>query len=159
MNQRKLSKWLKIIFLGVGFCGAVIYFYIIPSWGKDMVSIYPDLSHFYLPWLIFLWLTAIPCYGVLACGWRIASEIGRDNSFSEINARMLKKISHLSAGDCIFFFGGNVILLLLNMNHPGVVLLSLLVVFFGVAVSVASAALSHLVFKAARLQEESQLTI
>ena len=45
------------------------------------------------------------------------------------------------------------------MNHPGVILYSLIVVFAGVAVSVVSAALSHLVLKAALLQEESDLMV
>ena len=45
------------------------------------------------------------------------------------------------------------------MSHPGVLLLSLLIVFAGIAVTVASAALSHLVYKAASLQEQSDLTI
>ena len=45
------------------------------------------------------------------------------------------------------------------MSHPGVVLASFVVVFVGVAVAVASAALSHLVKKAAALQEQSDWTI
>ena len=38
-------------------------------------------------------------------------------------------------------------------------LMCLIVVFVGVAISVAAAALSHLVMKAAMLQEQSDLTI
>ena len=53
----------------------------------------------------------------------------------------------------------NIILLILNRNHPGVVLASFVVVFVGIAVAVASAALSHLVKKAAALQEQSDWTI
>ena len=45
------------------------------------------------------------------------------------------------------------------MSHPGVALFSLIVVFAGVAVAVAAAALSYLVKKAAVLQEQSDLTI
>ena len=45
------------------------------------------------------------------------------------------------------------------MNHPGVVLASFGVVFVGIALSVAFAALSHLVKKAAALQEQSDWTI
>jgi hypothetical protein len=48
---------------------------------------------------------------------------------------------------------------MVNISHPGVALASLIVVFFGVAVCVISAALSHLVMKAALLQEENELTI
>jgi len=49
--------------------------------------------------------------------------------------------------------------MLLNMNHPGILLLSLLICFVGVAVTVAAACLSHLVRKAAKLQDESDLTV
>ena len=45
------------------------------------------------------------------------------------------------------------------MSHPGVAIASLAVVFVGVAVAVGAAALSHLVGKAALLQEQSDLTI
>ena len=45
------------------------------------------------------------------------------------------------------------------MNHPGIILYSLIVVFAGVAISVAAATLSHLVLKAAKLQEENDLTV
>ena len=46
----------------------------------------------------------------------------------------------------------NIVLIFLNMSHPGVLIASFVVVFVGVAVAVASAALSHLVKKAAVLQ-------
>ena len=42
---------------------------------------------------------------------------------------------------------------------PGIILFSLLVVFIGIAIAVAAGALSHLVRKAALLQEQSDLTI
>ena len=159
MNQKKLAKWLKLIIFGVGICGAIIYFYIFPFWGRAIIAETPEFSYAYIPWLIFLWITAGPCYVVLICGWRIASEIEKDNSFSEVNARYLKIISYLAAGDCLLFFGGNIIFLFLHMNFAEIVLLSLIIVFFGVFISVISAALSHLVYKAAELEEESQLTI
>ncbi len=159
MEQKALSKWLKIIIIGVGICGLVGYFLVIPSFGQSLARQYPEFSGRYLPWLIFIWLTAIPCYIALFFGWKIAANIGADRSFSVENANLLKWISWLAAGDSIYFFAGNVALLLLGMSHPGVVLASLLVVFAGVAITVAAAALSHLVRKAAALQEESDLTI
>ena len=159
MEQKALSKWLKIILIGVGICGLIVYLLIFPGYGQSIVADYPEFSNRYWPWLIFLWMTGIPCYIVLVLGWRIASNIGKDNSFSNENAKYLKWISWLAAGDGIFFFIGNVVLLFANMSHPGVALFSLFVVFAGIAVTVASAALSHLVQKAAILQEQSDLTI
>ena len=159
MEQTTLSKWLKIVLVGVGICGLIVYLLIIPSYGTSLKSMYPEFQNRYWPWVIFLWVTAIPCYTALVFGWNIAVNIGKDKSFTTDNAHYLKWISWLAAGDSAFFFVGNVALLFANMSHPGVTLFSLLVVFAGIAVTVAAAALSHLVRKAAVLQEQSDLTI
>lgn len=159
MKQQNLSKWLKTIIIGMALCGIIVYAVVIPTVGKSIVSSYPEFEDRFWPWLVFLWLTGIPCYAALYLGWQIADLIGKDRSFSAPNARNLKRISYLAAGDAALFFIGNVVLLLLSMSHPGVVLLSLLIVFAGIAIAVAAAALSHLVQKAVALQEQSDLTI
>jgi len=159
MEQRKLSVWLKIILTGILICGVAVYTWIIPELGMAIKTKNPEYAYCFAPWLVFIGLTAIPCFTALALVWRIASNIGDDRSFVEKNAGMLKWISVLAAGDAAFFFVGNIVMLLLGMSHPGVTLLSLIVVFVGVAVAVAAAALSHLVHKAALLQEQSDLTI
>ncbi len=159
MNQQKLSAWLKGVLIGVGLCGLVVCFAILPALGDSLIEGSPEFASWRWPWLIFLWVTALPCYAALAAGWRIAASIGRDRSFSEDNARLLQRVAWLAAGDTAFFFLGNVVFMLLSMNHPGVLLASLLICFGGVAVAVAAACLSHLVRKAADLQEQSDLTI
>ncbi|MBR6953898.1 MAG: DUF2975 domain-containing protein [Clostridia bacterium] len=159
MNQHKFSVWLKGILMGVGLCGCIVYFAVLPDIGRSTVTAYPEFAGWYWPWQIFLWLTAIPCGIALAAGWRIAVNIGRDRSFSRENARLLHRIAWLAAVDTLYFFLGNIILLFLSMNHVGVVLISLLICFVGVAVTVVAACLSHLVYKAADLQEQSDLTI
>ena len=159
MKQTSLSKWLKIIIIGCGICGLLIYALVMPSIGQTLASENPEMSSYFWPWLIFIWATGIPCYIALFFAWKIAANIGVDKSFSLSNAKLLKWISILAAGDAAFFFLGNIVFLLLNMNHPSIVLLSLIIVFAGVAISVAAAALSHLVMKAADLQEQSDLTI
>lgn len=159
MKQDTLSKWLKMIIAGVGVCGLIIYAAVVPMLAEAVGDRYPEFSGCQLPWLILIWVTAIPCYLALILAWKIAANIGADRSFSIENAKLLKWISVLAAGDSAFFFVGNLLYLLLNMNHPSIVLLSLLVEFFGAAISVAAAALSHLVRKAADLQTQSDLTI
>lgn len=159
MNQLKLSKWLKAVIIGTGICGTIIYFYVFPFWGRDMIASNPEFASWYWPWLIFLWLTSIPCYATLVCSWKIAKEIENDNSFCRKNANLLKLISILASIDSAFLFAGNIVLLLLKMNHPGVVLLAFFVVFAGITVTITAAALSHLVLKAAILREENELTI
>ncbi len=159
MEQKNLSKWLKCILLGCGICGVLIYAAVLPMMGTSLRTAYPEFSDRFWPWLIFLWITGIPCFTVLVLTWRIATNIGHDRSFSTSNAMLLKWISILAAADSCFFFVGNAVMLLLNMSHPGVVLASFAVVFAGIAIAVLSAVLSHLVQKAAVLQEQSDWTI
>ena len=159
MEQKLLSKWLKFIIIGVGICGIIIYAIVFPITGQMVVKQYEEVKAYFLPWLLFIWATGIPCYIALVFAWKIATNIGDDHSFSKINAKLLKWISMLAVGDAAFFLGGNLLFLILNMNHPSVVLISFIIVFVGIAVAVASAGLTHLVLKAAVLQEQSDLTI
>lgn len=159
MKQKMLSRWLKCIIIGMALCGIIIFAAVVPALGMSLRAEYPEFANRFIPWLVFIWCSGIPCFAVLVFAWRIAANIGLDRSFSEENAKWLLWISCLAAGDAGFFFSGNILLLLFNMNHPGIVLASMMVVFVGVAVAVASAALSHLVKKAAALQEQSDWTI
>lgn len=159
MEQKHLSKWLKLILVGIAICGLIVYVAVIPMYGLSLRTSYPEFSNRFWPWLIFIWVTGIPCFMVLYFGWKIATNIGKDLSFSEQNALLLKKISVLSVSDAGFFFAGNIVLLLLNMSHLSVVIASFGIAFVGVAIAVASAVLSHLVKKAAILQEQSDWTI
>ena len=159
MEQKHLSNWLKLILIGVAICGLVVYAFVVPMYGLCLRSMYPEFTNRFWPWVIFIWVSGVPCFTVLIYAWKIASNIGNDQSFTDQNAALLKNISVLSALDAAFFFVGNIVLLFLNMSHPGIVIASLVIVFVGVAVAVASAALSHLVKKAAVLQEQSDWTI
>lgn len=159
MEQKTLARWLKLILIGVGLCGAVVYLAVLPAYGQSLVRAYPEFAGRFWPWLIFLWISGIPCYAVLVFGWKIAANIGRDRSFSYENAACLKRAAWLAAGDGAFFFAGNIALLFADQSHPGVVLCSLLVVFAGAAAAVVFGGLSHLVRKAAALQELNELTI
>lgn len=159
MSQKSLSRWLKAIIGGMAICGALIYLYIIPILGRDLVDARPEYTSWYFPWLAVVLVSAIPYYWGLYFGWKVSTEIGKDNSFSMENAEYLKNISILAALDSLYFFAANVVFMVIDMNHPGVFLISLIVVFIGVAVTVAAAALSHLVRKAAEIQQENELTI
>ena len=44
MKQKALSKWLKVILIGIGICGLVFYLYILPDWGQSLADHYPDHS-------------------------------------------------------------------------------------------------------------------
>ncbi|MBR3929821.1 MAG: DUF2975 domain-containing protein [Clostridia bacterium] len=159
MEQKTLSKWISLVLYGVAFIGFFIFFVIIPMYGKSLLHFYPEFSNRFWPWLIFLWVFSLPCYAAIIIGLRISKRIGLDQSFSMENAGSLKLISYLAASDTVFFTLGNGAMLLWGLSHPGVALASLIVSFIGFAVTIAAAALSHLVKKAAIMKEENDFTI
>lgn len=159
MQQKALSRWLKAAIVILGLFGLFVFGAIIPGYGMSIAAANPDYAHCFWPWMLLIILVALPCYAALVFGWRIAADIGRDRSFSDENAKRMRWISNLAFGDVMLFFCGNAMLLFLNMSHPGVFLISLLPDLLGVAIAVCAAALSHLIYKSARLQDDADLTV
>ncbi len=160
MNQKTLSKCLKTVIICCGIVGLIVFGWLIPAYGANFALLNPEVAYCYYPWLIYASLFSLPCFGVLFLGWKVASNIGKDNSFSFENAKLLKQASVLAGIDTAFLYIGNWVLVFMDMNHPGVALIMApLVAIFGVAASVAFAVLSHLCYKSAELKSESDLTI
>lgn len=157
MSQKSLANLLKAAVIVAGILGIILYCIVFPLEGSSLAE--KAGNGCFWPWMIFLWISAVPCYVVLAKFWRICVSIGQDHSFCHENAERLKDISLLVLGDTIYFFVGNVIFLLLNLSHPSIFLASLVVEFVGFAVCIAAAALSRLVGRAADMQDENDLTI
>lgn len=157
MDQKKLAIWLKAIVVGCALCGLVLFGFILPRFLAYVAEEVPDLPH--KAWTAFMWVLAIPCYAVLVCIWRMANEIARDNSFSMENAKQLRLIALLAGADAAVLLVGNLVFLLIGHSIPTLALVSAFVCFVGLAISVGAACLSHLVRKAALMQEESDLTI
>jgi hypothetical protein len=159
MNHNKLAIQLKAVIIGVGIFGLMVYLWIVPTLGRNMAEMFPECADAYLPWLLFILATGIPCYTALFFAWKIASNIGADNSFCKDNGILMKRIARLAAGDGIFFFLGNIVLLFAGINHPGIVIVSIFVTCIAMGIFVAASALSHLIMEAADLQEQSDFTI
>ena len=88
MEQRTLVRWLKILVIFASVCGIAICVGILPMVGKRMIEVYPEFSYCYHPWLIFLWILAVPCFIALVLAWKIFKNIEEDHSFC-MEMRML----------------------------------------------------------------------
>lgn len=159
MKLTTMETYLKLILLGFGLCGLFVYVWVLPAAGQSLAESCPEFAHWYHPWLFFLRITVIPCYLVLGAAWKVAGNIGDGHSFSHENGRCFQRISGYALADSVFFFVGNIVLWLLELNHPGIVVASLLFVFVGLSIAVASRALAQLVDRAAEIQEENDWTI
>ncbi|SKC08408.1 Protein of unknown function [Lachnospiraceae bacterium] len=158
-EEMKMSGILKGFIVCTAILGLVLFLVGLPEIGKSILRVGPEFAYCYYPWLIFLWLCAVPFYIILAFAWMIADNIGREKAFSYENEKLFNKIFKTTAAGVIFFFAGNVLFLLLNMSHPGVLILSIIIIFIGSAFAFCARVLEKMCSIAAELKEQNELTI
>ena len=159
MTQKTFSNLLKASILLALLCCAAVYGLYVPALADECRTMEASLSSLYLPCLIFVELTFLPILIALVLAWRVAGDIGRDNSFSRENARRMKIVSYLALGDVAYFWIGILILGFFGAGSGPATILSFLIGAAGIIIAVCAGALSHLILKAAVLREENDLTV
>lgn len=159
MNKKNISNWLRVLIAGCAVCGLAVYFWLIPSFGHKLAEANPEYAFCFWPWLIFLWLTGIPCYLAMVLAWKIAGTIQKETAFTSENGQRLRIISRLAVWDAIFLVAGSAAYWMFGMAHPGMVILSVGIGCAGGAIAVVMQALALLTDNAAALQEQSDWTI
>jgi len=159
MKPTVFVKCLKAVIIGTTLIGLACFVYVIPSLMEVFISQYPEFSYWVLPWKVLMYVCALPCFVAMPICWKIAQNIKNDNSFCIENATLFKIFSYLALGDSLVYMIGSFTLFFMGMNHPGLLIGDMMVVFVGFAVFVCTSALSYLVAQAANLQEDSDLTI
>lgn len=117
----------------------------------DIITSYKDI-----PWLIFVSLTGVPILIALCYAMRILGNIASGESFTKKNSDCIRKIAMLALIDAIFFFTGNIIMLILNMNHPAVMLIFLVISLIGISLYVAFSILTYLIDKIDELKKKTE---
>ncbi|MBR2280725.1 MAG: DUF2975 domain-containing protein [Ruminococcus sp.] len=154
--NKKLGKALKALVIILGVLGLGVYAVVIPWTLNTFVETYNEFSYFYMPWLVFLILTAVPLYIILGLGISVSNEISRDNTFIVKNVKSLKGVALCLVIEATYFFLGNIILWLNNLNFLGVVIASTAFCVFIVCIAAAVYILAELVKKAVEIREENE---
>lgn len=159
MKRSELSKWLRVITVVGAALLAVVCIFFIPSVGKRVAFYNPEFAYLYWPCLVTVWLSALAVLYACFLLWEMAGAIGREQTFSEENARRLKIISRLALGDVLLYAVLTVFLLIVGAMHPGILLFFIGILFIGIAIAVIAAMLSYMVEKGTAMQQENDLTI
>ena len=159
MSSKTLGNLMRISIIAAGLCGLFLCLFVIPSLGKSLIWENPEFSGWFWPWLTFAWLCSLPCFGILVYIWKVSGAVIRETVFTVKTAKLVKTGAILLLLDAAFVFVGNVVLLLLNMNHPGVLLFCIIGDIFVFALALLAAVLSRYLAKAAALQEENEGTL
>jgi hypothetical protein len=159
MSSKTLCTLVRVAAIATGICGFVVCGYLLPFWGAELAYSSPELTGYFWPWLIFLWMAALPVAAVMVLVWLVSTAIKTDQVFTAKTAKWIQTSALLLFSDVGFFFVGNIVLIFLEISHPGVFLLSLLVDILGVSLALLAAVLSRYITKAADLQEDIEGTI
>jgi hypothetical protein len=154
MSSKTLGNLMRISTIAAAVCGLFLCLFVIP-----MILTNPACSSWFWPWLIFAWLFALPCFAILLYIWKVAGAVVHETVFTAKTAKWVKTGAVLLLSDAAFVFAGNVLLLLLDMSHPGVLLFCIIGDIFAFALALLAAVLSRYLTKAALLQEESEGTL
>ncbi|MBE6936611.1 MAG: DUF2975 domain-containing protein [Ruminococcaceae bacterium] len=159
MKQKLLSVCLELCTVVIALIAALVLLYLLPGEAAWMLADTPRLEWLYLPTMILVRLSFLPCLLALGAFFLICREIGRDNSFCRANVRRLVFIAGCAVCGIVLCMAQVVMMAAAWALHPGILLLSMMICLFGVMVAAAAAILSHLVEKACVLREENELTI
>ncbi|MDR1061555.1 MAG: DUF2975 domain-containing protein [Clostridiales bacterium] len=159
MTSKTLCAVIRAAVIAAAICGLLACAYILPTFGASLVKTNPEYAGGYVPWLVFLWAAAAPCFAILALVWKVSSAVRQERVFTIQTARWIKTAAMTLIGDAGAFFAGNVAFLLFGMSNAAILLLAVLVDVFAVSLAVLAAVLSRYVTKAALLQEEADSTI
>ena len=158
MNKHP-ERGMKLAAVAAAALGLLAAFVLLPALASAMLEEYPAYQKWYWPGLVYCWIVLLPGFAGLWEFWKICGQIGRDDSFSQENARSLFRICLLALTMAALLAAGVAALCLLGMGLP-----ALLIAMLGFAaacalVALLANALSQLVRRAAAIKSENDLTI
>jgi hypothetical protein len=103
--------------------------------------------------LIFYWIASVPCFIVLGYAWQVSASF-KSELFTHENANSFRISAILLLADSIFFFIGNLVFALMDLNPFAIIFFFLVVA--SLSVSLALGAAGYYVAKAAALREENE---
>ena len=157
MNRKHSLNLLKLACVLTALMGIALFFFVAPAVVMDYAS--HREPRFWID-LIYIWIVGALSFAALGQAWKICVEIGRDNTFSEVNARGLVRISRLMGTACALMAVGLAVLLF-GRGQPEPVLegLTALGALIALVLALFASAMAQLIRAGAALKDENDLMI
>ncbi len=160
MSQKEMARYLKMITVGIGILFLLFVLWFLPS---SLRQILPEMMGraFYIGSCIFILVTAVPCLICLCMFWGVCVRIEQDSSLFQRECTGAEADEPMDDGgyDPVCRAAGSMLFAGWYQPMGSMIFAVFLILFLCIALSVICAVLSHLVYKASRIQEEQDLTI
>lgn len=154
MSVKKINTLFKSIIIILGLSGVSLLLFVAPK-----ISNYLEGSSTNLIIQFLFWLTAIPVFYILTSLWKISSDLGKNQMFTQKNSQRLVKIAYAGLVESSIYAIATIIgLFLFKSNYP-YLLICFFFFFLGLVIAIISSLLSYIFEMASQLKDENDLTI
>lgn len=159
MQRKYLVVLLKSVLAGCAVLVIGICAFLVPGIVRHLT--FTDSTYFVyaLPVRLFCWLLTVPILCALVFAWRIFDSIGKDESFTEDNARRLRWVYRLALTDLLLLMIGFLLTWFASLMDPFALLVFLVGGFLCIVAAVFCLVLSQLIHQAAMIKTENDYTI
>ena len=148
--EKATILYLKLAVILMGIPVLALCIFLVPEIAGFAVELYPN--HAYLEYLIYidLYATAIPFYFALYQALKLLNYIGKNNAFSELSIRALKKIKYCAlAISSLYVLGMPIFFLMADKDDaPGIIGIGLGMIFASLVIAAFAFVLQRLLQQA-----------
>ncbi|MED1410698.1 MULTISPECIES: DUF2975 domain-containing protein [Bacillus] len=155
------TLFLKTAIFLIGIPILALCIFLVPKIGNYAAELYPDIASIKYLVLINLYATVIPFYLALYQAFKLVSFIDKNNAFSKLSVRALKKIKYCAVTISILYVVGMPLFYLVaeRADAPSIIILGMLLIFASMVIAVFAAVLQRLLKDAIDIKSENDLTV
>jgi hypothetical protein len=157
--KRGTTLFLKIAVILIGIPILALCIYGVPWLVNNPVN--PDYAHILYPILIGMFVSVIPFFVALYQAFKLLSYIDKNQAFSQISVRALKKIKNCAITISVLYVVALPLVFIIAQwdDAPGLVLIGMVIVGASMVIAVFAAVLQKLLKEAIALKSENDLTV
>lgn len=156
MKQETLFLKIAVVLIGIPVLALCIG---LPWIANEAAEHYP--SYFLYPLLTGMYMAAIPFFVALYQALKLLNFIDKNEAFSELSVRALKKIKYCAAAISVLYVAVMPLFYRIAQEDdaPGVIVIGLVITFASIVIAVFAAVLQKLLKDAIDIKSENDLTI
>ncbi|WP_152392912.1 DUF2975 domain-containing protein [Paenibacillus guangzhouensis] len=159
--KRGTTLFLKIADILIGIPVLALCIFLVPKIGDFAGELYPDIAYMKSLVLVDMYAAAIPFYFALYQAFKLLSYIDKNQAFSELSVKALKKIKYCAITISILYLLGMPLYYLMGrkIDPPSFMPMGFVIIFASLVIAVFTAVLERLLQEAIHIKSENDLTI
>ncbi|PZD95900.1 DUF2975 domain-containing protein [Paenibacillus sambharensis] len=159
--ERGTTLFLKAAVIIIGIPVLALCIFVVPEIAEFAAELYPDHQYLKILVLLVMYAAAIPFYFALYQAFKLLNYIDRNQAFSELSVRVLKKIKYCAFTISGLYAAGMPLFYLIaeKDDAPGIIVIGMVLVFASMVIGVFAAVLQRLLQEAIDIKSENDLTV